>query len=169
MEEEYFTLEVGRINDHIKDCIKQRRITFELIKDYLKEEDFFLLGTLCELFSYNTKIKSELEFLLENMPINEKINSSGVKFTKELELHCKGRRVYIVDDIVDTGKTMMEILLRVNDMMPAEVKIVTLLKRKEDSPPVDHFCFEIDKEWVIGYGLDDNGLRRNYRNIYKIN
>jgi len=79
VEEEYFTLEVGRINDHIKDCIKQRRITFELIKDYLKEEDFFLLGTLCELFSYNTKIKSELEFLLENMPINEKINSSGVK------------------------------------------------------------------------------------------
>ena len=96
-------------------------------------------------------------------------NSGGVKFTKELELHCKGRRVYIVDDIVDTGKTMLEILLRVNDMMPAAVKIVTLLKRKENSPPVDHFCFEIDKEWVVGYGLDDNGLRRNYRNIYKIN
>ena len=98
-----------------------------------------------------------------------KDNSGGVEFTKELEIHCKGKRVYIVDDIVDTGKTMFEILLRVNDMMPSEVKIVTLLKRKEDSPPVDHFCFEIDKEWVVGYGLDDNGLRRNYRNIYKIN
>jgi len=96
-------------------------------------------------------------------------NSGGVKFTKELELHCKGRRVYIVDDIVDTGKTMFEILLRVNDMMPSEVKIVTLLKRKENSPPVDHFCFEIDNEWVVGYGLDDNSLKRNYRNIYKIN
>ena len=33
----------------------------------------------------------------------------------------------------------------------------------------DHFCFEIDKEWVVGYGLDDNSLKRNYRNIYKIN
>ena len=64
---------------------------------------------------------------------------------------------------------MLEILFRVNDMMPAEVKVVTLLKRKEDSPPVDHFCFEIDKEWVVGYGLDDNSLKRNYRNIYKIN
>ena len=72
-------------------------------------------------------------------------------------------------DIVDTGKTMFEILLLVNDMMPSDVKVVTLLKRKEDSPPVDHFCFEIDKEWVVGYGLDDNSLKRNYRNIYKIN
>ena len=77
--------------------------------------------------------------------------------------------IIIIDDIVDTGKTMFEILLRVNDMKPSDVKIVTLLKRKKNSPPVDHFCFEIDKEWVVGYGLDDNGLKRNYRNIYKIN
>jgi hypoxanthine phosphoribosyltransferase len=48
-------------------------------------------------------------------------NSGGVKFTKELEIMCKGKRVYIVDDIVDTGKTMFEILLRVNDMRPADV------------------------------------------------
>ena len=96
-------------------------------------------------------------------------NSGGVKFTKELEIHCKGKRVYIVDDIVDTGKTMFEVLLKVNDMRPTDTKIVTLLKRKENSPPVNHFCFEIDKEWVVGYGLDDNSLRRNYNNIYKIN
>ena len=96
-------------------------------------------------------------------------NSGGVKITKDLEIHCKGKRVYIVDDIVDTGKTMFEILLRVNDMRPKDVKIVTLLKRKENSPPVDHFCFEIDYEWVVCYGLDDNSLRRNYNNIYKIN
>ena len=98
-----------------------------------------------------------------------KDNSGGVKFTKDLELHCKGRSVYIVDDIVDTGKTMFEILLKVNDMMPKTVKVVTLLKRKKDSPPVDHFCFEIDKEWVVGYGLDDNGLIKSIDNIYKIN
>ena len=96
-------------------------------------------------------------------------NSQGVKITKDLEIHCKGKCVYVIDDIVDTGATMFEILLQVNDMHPADVKVVTLLKRKEDSPPVDHFCFEIDKEWVVGYGLDDNSLKRNYRNIYKIN
>ena len=76
-------------------------------------------------------------------------NSGGVKITKDLEIHCKGKRVYIIDDIVDTGATMFEILLQVNDMMPADVKVVTLLKRKEDSPPVDHFCFEISPETMI--------------------
>ena len=68
-----------------------------------------------------------------------------------------------------TGKSMFEILCLVNDMMPEDVKVVTLLKRKKDSPPVDHFCFEIGDEWVVGYGLDDNSLKRNYRNIYKLN
>jgi hypoxanthine phosphoribosyltransferase len=70
---------------------------------------------------------------------------------------------------VDTGETMLEVVSKVNEMAPSDVKVVTLLKRKENSPPVDHFCFEIDKEWVVGYGLDDNSLKRNYRNIYKIN
>ena len=68
-----------------------------------------------------------------------KDNSGGVTITKDLEIHCKGKRVYIIDDIVDTGKTMFEILLIVNDMKPVDVKVVTLLKRKKDSPPVDHF------------------------------
>jgi hypoxanthine-guanine phosphoribosyltransferase len=52
--------------------------------------------------------------------------------------------------------------------MPAEVKVVTLVHRKGNEFPVDHFCFEIGDEWVIGYGFDDNGLRRNYRNIYDV-
>jgi len=35
--------------------------------------------------------------------------------------------------------------------------------------PADHACFTIGDEWVVGYGFDDNSLKRNYRNIYKIN
>ena len=96
-------------------------------------------------------------------------NSGGVTITKDLELDLKGKRVYIVEDIIDTGATMIEILQRVNDRMPAEVNIVTLVQRKNATMPVDHFCFEINDEWIVGYGLDDNSLKRNYRNIYKIN
>ena len=47
-----------------------------------------------------------------------KDNSGGVTITKDLEIHCKGKRVYIIDDIVDTGKTMFEILLIVNVGIP---------------------------------------------------
>ena len=93
-------------------------------------------------------------------------NSQGVTFTKDLELELSDKRVYIVEDIVDTGATMKEILLKVKDKNPVEVKVVTLVHRKENLFPVDHFCFEIGNEWLVGYGFDDNGLKRNYRNIY---
>lgn len=96
-------------------------------------------------------------------------NSGGVKLTKLLDLELKGKRVYIIEDIVDTGQTMIEILHHVNDKMPADVKVVTLVQRKNPQMPVDHFAFEIEDEWVVGYGFDDNSLKRNYRNIYKIN
>jgi hypoxanthine phosphoribosyltransferase len=69
--------------------------------------------------------------------------------------------------MVDTGATMFEILCRVNDKMPNEIKIVTLVHRKGNTFPVDHYCFEVGDEWLVGYGFDDNGLKRNYRNIYK--
>ena len=96
-------------------------------------------------------------------------NSGGVKITKDLEIHCKGKRVYIVEDIIDTGATMLEILQSVNGRMPNEVTIVTLVQRKDPFMKLDHHCFEIGDEWIVGYGLDDYTLKRNYRNIYKIN
>ena len=95
-------------------------------------------------------------------------NSTGVQFTKEIEVDLKGKRVYIIEDIIDTGSTMVEILHRVSSLMPADVKVVTLVQRKQTTMPADHACFEIDDEWVVGYGFDDNSLKRNYRNIYKV-
>ena len=96
-------------------------------------------------------------------------NSLGVKILKDIELDLKGKRVYIIEDIIDTGATMLEVLQSVNDKMPNEVTIVTLVQRKEPFMKLDHYCFEIGEEWIIGYGLDDYSLKRNYRNIYKIN
>jgi hypoxanthine phosphoribosyltransferase len=96
-------------------------------------------------------------------------NSGGVEITKTLDLDLKGKRVYIIEDIIDTGQTMIEVLQHVNDRMPVDVKVVTLVQRKDAKMPADHFAFEIDDEWIVGYGFDDNSLKRNYRNIYKIN
>lgn len=95
-------------------------------------------------------------------------NSGGVRFMKELELDLKGKRVYIIEDIVDTGATMLEILQRVDSRQPAETRIVTLVHRKGSKHHVDFTAFEIEDEFVVGYGFDDNGLKRNYRNIYNI-
>lgn len=109
----------------------------------------------------NIGVDCEIDF------IRAKSYEDKVSVTLDLEIDLKGKRVYIVDDMVDTGQTMIEVLCRVNDAMPTEVKIVTLVHRKDNEFPVDHFCFEIGDERVVGYGFDDIGLKRNYRNIYK--
>lgn len=114
----------------------------------------------------NMQIDCEIDFIRAKS-YHGRDNSGGVTITKDLEIDLKGKCVYIVEDIVDTGATMFEILHRVNDRMPAEVKIATLVHRKENTFPVDYFCFSIDDEWIVGMGLDDDGLKRNYRNIYK--
>lgn len=93
-------------------------------------------------------------------------NSGGVVWTKHLETELKGKRVYIVDDICDTGQTIMEVLYEVNGKLPAEVRVVTLLRRG-GMPDLTDFCgFVIDNEWVFGYGMDDNKLRRNREDVH---
>lgn len=95
-------------------------------------------------------------------------NTGGVKVIKDVELDLHGKRVYIVDDILDTGATMFEALHLVNSRHAADVKVVTLLKRKS-SPLMTDFCaFEIENQFVVGYGLDDNGIKRELLDIYKV-
>jgi len=115
----------------------------------------------------NMRIDCEIDFIRPKS-YNGQDNSGGVQFLKDFEIDLKGKRVYIVEDIVDTGQTLFEILHRINDLMPEDVKIVTLVQRKDTKFPVDYYCFEIDDEFIVGYGLDENGLKRNYRNIYGI-
>lgn len=115
----------------------------------------------------NMRIDCEIDFIRPKS-YNGQDNSGGVQFLKDFEIDLKGKRVYIVEDIVDTGQTLFEILHRINDSTPEDVKIVTLVQRKNTQFPVDYYCFEIDDEFIVGYGLDENGLKRNYRNIYGI-
>jgi hypoxanthine phosphoribosyltransferase len=96
-------------------------------------------------------------------------NSGGIQHIKGLELELKGKRVYIIDDICDSGSTLLEALFMVNSRLANEVKVVTLLQRA-NGVLISDFCgFEIGDEWVVGYGLDDHGLKRSLQDIYKIN
>lgn len=112
-------------------------------------------------------IDCEIDFIRAKS-YHGKDNSGGVSISKGLEVDLKGKRVYIVEDIIDSGATMIEILQHVHDRLPAEVKVATLVRRKDSELREDYSCFEIGDEWIIGFGLDDNGLKRNYRNIYKL-
>ena len=119
--------------------------------------------------------------LLRNMPIdvqsefirlksyNGQDNSGGIDIVKGLETDLKGRNVYIVDDICDTGTTILETLFMVNSHLPAQVNVVTLVKRKHGVNLTDFCGFEIGGEFIAGYGLDNNGVGRNLEDLYKVN
>ena len=97
-----------------------------------------------------------------------KDNSGGVKILKDIETDLQGKRVYIVDDIVDTGNTMREILFYLEDYRPEAIKIITAFHRKNSKCHVDFYACEVGDEWLVGYGLDDNGLQRNLPHLYAL-
>ena len=82
-----------------------------------------------------------------------------------------GREVVILEDIVDTGKTLSEFLPQLNHQQPATLKIVALLHKPEATVfpiKIDYLGFSIPNKFVVGYGLDYDGLGRNIREIYKL-
>jgi len=83
--------------------------------------------------------------------------------------NIEGRTVVIVEDIIDTGNTLEKLHELLKDKKAKEIKTVTLLFKPEaykKTIPVDYVGIEIKNEFVVGYGLDYNGLGRNLRDIY---
>ena len=120
-------------------------------------------------FIKNITFDMECDFMRVKSYIGKK-KQGDVEITKDLETSIKGKHVYIVDDIYDTGNTVQAVIRYLQVKNPSEISIVTLLKRN-DSPVIsNHYnVIEIADEWVIGYGLDnDNGYCRNYKTIYEI-
>lgn len=115
----------------------------------------------------NLDIECEIDFV-RMRSYEGQDNSKGVTLTKPIESNLSGKRVYIVEDIIDSGATMIALLQHVREHLPQTIKIVTLVKRSTSEPREDYYCVEVDDSWLVGYGFDDNGLKRNYKNIYKI-
>jgi len=91
--------------------------------------------------------------------------SGELVFTKELRLDVRGRDVLLVDDILDTGKTMSRVLPRIRALNPRRVKICVFLDkpdRRTFDIQADYVGFEIPDFFVIGYGLD---FAERYRNL----
>lgn len=96
-------------------------------------------------------------------------NTGTVKEIMGLHDDIEGRPVILVEDIVDTGQTIKRLVDTVSAKNPAEVKIATLLFKPEslqcDVKP-DYVGFAIPPKFIIGFGLDLDGLARNLQDIY---
>ena len=93
--------------------------------------------------------------------------SSGiVKLVKDLDESLEGKNVLIVEDIIDSGRTLAYLIDVLNQRKPAEIRLCTLLdkpaRRVKKQVKVDYVCFTIPDEFVVGYGLDYD---QKYRNL----
>lgn len=99
------------------------------------------------------------------------VSSGRVITSIGLDTDLFGKDVIILEDIVDTGKTLSRFLPQLLHQQPASLKICTLLYKPDAVVyriPVDYFGFIIPDKFVIGYGLDYNGLGRNQKEIYQL-
>lgn len=88
-----------------------------------------------------------------------------------LNQSIKGRTVVIVEDIVDTGNTMVSLLAELMRHEPESIKIATLLFKPDalrQELNLDYVALEIPSDFIVGYGLDYDGYGRNLKDIYKL-
>lgn len=118
----------------------------------------------------NLSIEAELCFI--KLASYKGMKSSGNVVTSiGLDDDIFGKDVIIVEDIVDTGKTLHNFLPKLMHQQPRSMKIASLLHKSEATEyPVtlDYIGFDIPNKFVVGYGLDYDGLGRNFREIYQL-
>ncbi|HEY6043239.1 MAG TPA: hypoxanthine phosphoribosyltransferase, partial [Anaerolineae bacterium] len=110
-------------------------------------------------------IPHAIDFMAISSYGGTRIESSGVvRILMDLNTNIENRNVLVVEDIVDTGRTLHYIIENLMTRDPASLKICTLLSkpsRREIEVKLDYVGFEIPNEFVVGYGLDFDELYRN--------
>lgn len=116
----------------------------------------------------NIDIPIDLEFMATSSYGSGSTSSGNVRLKYDLYVDIKDRHVIIVEDIVDTGRTLVQLKKILETRGPASIKLCTLLDKKErrvvEIEP-DYCGFVIPDEFVIGYGLDYDDKYRNYKQI----
>lgn len=149
---------------------KIREIGEQISKDYegkevhlicvLKGGSFFM----CELAKRIT-VPVSLDFMSVSSYGGGTMSSGVVKIVKDLDEPVKGKHVLVVEDIVDSGRTLSYLMEMLKERGAESLRLCTLLNKPERrvvDVKVDYTCFEIPDEFVVGYGLD---YAQKYRNL----
>ena len=126
----------------------------------LKGRVFFM----CELAKRIT-VPVTLDFMCVSSYGDDTRSSGVVRIVKDLDQPLEGKEVLVVEDIIDSGRTLSYLMQILKDRKPAGIRLCTLLDkpdRRVVPVTVDYTCFEIPDEFVVGYGLD---YAQKYRNL----
>ena len=147
-----------------------REIAAKISRDYAGKE-IHLICVLkggvfftCELAKRIT-VPVTLDFMSVSSYGDDTKSSGGVKIVKDLDQPLEGKNVLIVEDIIDSGRTLSYLIDILGKRKPESIHLCTLLdkpERRVRDVKVDYSCFNIPDEFVVGYGLD---YAQKYRNL----
>lgn len=140
----------------------------------LRQERPLFIGILNGVFMFAGELMQQLDIECEitfvKLSSYEGTTSSGeVKTLIGLNTELKGRNVVVLEDIVDTGKTVSEFLKYLATLQPESVRVAALLFKPdalESDMDIDYIGFKVPNEFLVGFGLDYDGLGRNLKDIY---
>ena len=154
---------------------KIKTIAHEINNDYKNKKPLFIAilnGSFIFAADLFKQISIEAEICFIKLASYKGTKSSGQIITAiGLDTDVFRRHVVIIEDIIDTGKTLSEFLPQLHHQQPASLKIIALLHKPEATihpVNIDYLGFSIPDKFVLGYGLDYNGLGRNIDEIYKL-
>ena len=113
----------------------------------------------------NIDIPLNIEFMVVSSYGNGTESSGKVNIKKDLGVDIKGRHVLLVEDIIDSGITMDQLMAELSKREPASLKLCALLSkpsRRQVEVNIDYCGYEVPDEFLVGYGLD---YAENYRNM----
>jgi len=155
--------------------VRIREMAAQITKDYEGRNPIFIAilnGSFMfasDLFKY---IKGPAEIVFIKLASYKGTRSTGNVVTSiGLDESLKGRHVVIVEDIVDTGKTLYEFLPQLTNQQPASLKIAALLHKPDALTfplTIDYLGFNVPDKFLLGYGLDYDGHGRNLKEIYQL-
>ncbi len=146
---------------------KVSKIAAKINKDY-KGKKLFVVSILtgsvifCSDIIRKLKVDFELDFIRVSS-YNGKKSSGQIKFLADTAIDMKGKDVLIIEDICDTGRTLSYIKDLFIKRKAASVKICVLINRNSEkvkTVDIDYIGFDIEKEFIVGYGLDYDGKYR---------
>lgn len=151
------------------------RVAEEINRD-LKDKNPLFLSVLNGSFMFTADLMKRItipcEISFVKLASYQGISSTG-KITEVIGVNedISGRCVVIVEDIVDTGLTMQRLLETLGTRNPKEIHIASLLVKPEKLQVplnIKYAAMNIPNDFIVGYGLDYDGLGRNYKDIYTV-
>ena len=119
---------------------------------------------MCELAKRIT-VPVSLDFMSVSSYGNDTKSSGAVKIVKDLDDSIQGKDVLVVEDIIDSGRTLSYLLEMLKDRKPNSLKLCTLLDKPERrvvDVDIDYTAFQVPDQFIVGYGLD---YAQKYRNL----